>query len=285
MGGSSTGAWEGNGYEDWPEALLARAFETLMVDEPAPQVLCVTLNRPDVANAINVRCARELYEVFAPLEIVRTRFRCVVFTGAGDRAFCAGADLKERQHMTAQEWTLQHEPLERMVRAVLSCPVPVIAAVNGAAFAGGLELLLLSDFAYAATHARFALTEVSLGIMPGAGGTQTLARAVGERRAKELILAAKPFTAQQALAWGVLNQLFEPEHLMDEVMAVATRIAGNAPIAVRQAKHAIHYGLQTDLATGMLFEIEAYQRMVASQDRVEGVQAFNEKRKPRFEGQ
>lgn len=276
--------WIGNGYEDWPQQVLARAFETLVVDEPRPHVLRVTLNRPDASNAFTTLTARELYDVFAPLEIVRTRFRCVVFTGAGDKAFCAGGDLKERKTLTENEWMLQHELMERTVRAIVASPVPIVAAVNGAAYGGGLELALLCDFAYASTTARFALTETSLGIMPGAGGTQTLARAVGERRAKELILAAKPFNAQQALEWGVVNAVHEPEQLMTQTLDIAERIASNAPLAVRQAKHSIHHGLQQDLATGMQFEIEAYQRMVKSRDRVEGVTAFNEKRKPRFEG-
>lgn len=277
-------SWIGNGYEQWPESVLAHRFETLLVDEPAPHVLRVVLNRPDASNAFNTLAGRELHEVFGPLEIVRTRFRCVLLTGSGDKAFCAGGDLKERKGLTEDEWVLQHELLERTFRSIANCPVPVIAAINGAAYGGGLEIALLCDFAYASTTARFALTEVSLGIMPGGGGTQTLARAVGERRAKELILAAKPFTAQQALEWGLVNRLCEPGRLMPEALAIAERIAGNAPISVRQAKHAIHHGLQLDLATGMHFEIEAYQRMVKSRDRVEGVAAFNEKRKPRFEG-
>lgn len=276
--------WIGNGYENWPQHLLATQFETLLVDEPVPRVLRVTINRPDASNAFNTRAARELFEVFHPLEIVRNHFRCVVLTGAGDKAFCAGGDLKERRHLTEDEWVLQHELMERTIRAIATCPVPVIVAVNGAAYGGGLELLLQCDFAYASTTARFALTEVSLGIMPGAGGTQTLARAVGERRAKELILGAVPFSAQEALEWGVINRVFEPTELMPKTLAMAQRIANNAPIAVRQAKHSIHYGLQCDLATGMMFEIEAYQRMVKTRDREEGVLAFNEKRQPRFEG-
>ncbi len=277
-------SWVGNGYADWPDALLARRFETLVVDEPREHVLRVTINRPDASNAFTTVTARELYDVFAPLEIVRTRFRCVVLTGAGDKAFCAGGDLKERKLLSEDEWVLQHELMERTVRAIVASPVPIVAAVNGAAYGGGLELALLCDFAYAATTARFALTETSLGIMPGAGGTQTLARAVGERRAKELILAAKPFSAQQAYDWGVVNALHEPDQLMAQTLDIAERIASNAPLAVRQAKHSIHHGLQQDLATSMHFEIEAYQRMVKSRDRIEGVAAFNEKRKPRFEG-
>lgn len=276
--------WIGNGYEDWPEQVLSRQFETLLVDEPRPHVLRVTLDRPDASNAFTTVTARELYDVFAPLEIVRTRFRCVVFTGTGNKAFCAGGDLKERKTLSENEWVLQHELMERTVRAIVASPVPIVAAVNGAAYGGGLELALLCDFAYASTTARFALTETSLGIMPGAGGTQTLTRAVGERRAKELILAAKPFNAQQAFEWGVVNAVHEPDQLMPQTLDIAERIASNAPLAVRQAKHSIHHGLQQDLATGMQFEIEAYQRMVKSRDRIEGVAAFNEKRKPRFEG-
>ena len=277
-------SWIGNGYGQWPEQLLARSFETLQVDEPRAHVLRVTLHRPEAANAFTTRSALELYDVFAPLEIERKRFRCVILTGAGDKAFCAGGDLKERKQLSEEEWVLQHELMERTVRAIVASPVPIVAAVNGAAYGGGLELALLCDFIYASTSARFALTETSLGIMPGAGGTQTLARAVGERRAKELILAAKPFSAAQALAWGVANEVFAPEELMAQSLDIAQRIAQNAPLAVRQAKHAIHHGLQQDLATGMQFELEAYQRMVKSQDRIEGIAAFNEKRKPQFQG-
>jgi enoyl-CoA hydratase/carnithine racemase len=162
--------------------------------------------------------------------------------------------------------------------------VPVIAAVNGHAYAGGLEKVLACDFAYAVKTARFALTEVTLGIMPGAGGTQLLPRAVGERRAKEIILTGKPFGAEEALAWGIVNRLCEPETLMPEVLATAATIAGNAPLSVRQAKKSIHHGLQMDLKNALLFEIEAYNRLVPTEDRQEGIRAFNEKRKPVFKG-
>ena len=160
----------------------------------------------------------------------------------------------------------------------------MIAAVNGHAFAGGFEIVLQCDFAYASRAARFALTEVSLGIIPGGGGTQMLPRAIGERRAKEIILSARPFSAEEALAWGVVNKLCEPGQVLKETLVVAERIAANAPIAVRSAKHSIHYGMQIDLRSGMMFEIEAYQRTVDTADRKEGVRAFNEKRKPRFTG-
>jgi enoyl-CoA hydratase/carnithine racemase len=156
--------------------------------------------------------------------------------------------------------------------------------VNGAAYGGGCELALCCDFAYAAESARFALTEVTLGIMPGAAGTQNLPRAVGERRAKELILTGRPFSAREAYEWGMLNRVCAPEKLLDEAIETGRRIAENAPISVRQAKHAIHFGMQMDLHSGMMFEIEAYNRMVPTEDRREGVRAFNEKRKPQFKG-
>jgi len=164
------------------------------------------------------------------------------------------------------------------------CPVPVIAAVNGAAFGGGCEFAMAADFIYAAKRARFALTEVSLGIMPGAMGTQNMPRAVGVRRAKEIILTAAPFTAEQALEWGLVNKVCENGSLMDETLETAERIAGNAPISTRQAKRSISIGVEIDLKSGYAFEIEAYNRLVSTEDRMEGIRAFNEKRRPRFKG-
>ena len=144
-------------------------------------------------------------------------------------------------------------------------PVPIIAAVNGAAYAGGMEIALCCDFIYAAEHARFALTEVTLGIMPGAGGTQTLPRAVGARRAKEILLTGKPFTAQQGFEWGMVNRICAADTLLAEALETAAVIAGNAPISTRQIKQSVNYGLNMDLASGMMFEIEAYNRMVPTE--------------------
>jgi enoyl-CoA hydratase/carnithine racemase len=186
--------------------------------------------------------------------------------------------------MDDEAWGRQHRIYERMIRAIVDCPLPIIGAVNGAAFGGGCEIAAATDFLYAADNARFALTETSLGLIPGAGGTQTLARAVGERRAKEIILCAEPFAAAEALQWGLVNALFPQERLLDEALQTAERVAGNAPIAVRQAKQAIHRGLQMSLGDGLAFEIEAYNRTVPTQDRLEGVRAFNERRQPKFRG-
>jgi len=259
-------------------------YPTLLLATPEPHVLLVTLNRPESANAFNTQMARDLLHLFEALALDPGESRCVVLTGAGRKVFCAGGDLKERDGMTDEAWGRQHLVFERMIRAVIDCPLPIVGAINGAAYAGGCEIAAATDFLYAADTARFAQTETTLGIIPGAGGTQTLARAIGERRAKELILSGRPFTAAEALAWGLVNAVFPQDRLLEEALAAAARIAANAPIAVRQAKQAIHRGLQMSLADGLAFEIEAYNRTVPTEDRREGVRAFNEKRKPRFRG-
>ncbi len=263
---------------------MMQDYATLRVEQMQPHILLVTLNRPDFANAMNTQMGRDLHACFDAISAAPAAQRCVVLTGAGPRAFCAGGDLKERNGMTDQQWQDQHLIFERAIRAVIGCPVPIIAAVNGAAFAGGLEIALGCDFIYAAEHARFALTEVTLGIMPGAGGTQTLPRAVGARRAKEIMLTGRPFSVQEAHAWGMVNRVCTAEELMPAALETAAVIAANAPISTRQVKQAVNYGLNMDLASGMMFEVEAYNRMVPTEDRREGIRAFNEKRKPVFRG-
>ena len=258
------------------------SYQTLRTQADGEHVLVVTLNRPDVLNALNTQMGRDQLELWTRLAAEPGEVRCVVLTGTGERAFCAGGDLKERDGMTEAAWRAQHEIFERMFVALMELPLPVIAAVNGHAFGGGLEIALACDFIYATKNARFALSEVSLGIMPGGCGTQNLPRAVGERRAKELILTAQPFTAEQGAQWGLVSRVCD--NVLDEALATARKIATNAPLAVRQAKKSIHYGLQTDLLTGYRFEIEAYNQLVGTEDRREGVRAFNEKRKPKFLG-
>ena len=245
-------------------------------------VLAVTLNRPEVLNAINTQMGRDLLDLWMRLTANAGELRCVVLTGAGERAFCAGGDLKERDGMSSEDWRLQHELFERSFVALLECPVPVLAAVNGHAYGGGCETVLGCDFVYSARHARFALSETKLGIMPGGGGTQTLPRAVGERRAKELIFTARSFSAEEAMRWGLVNRVCESDELLPQALQTAHAVAANAPLSVRQAKKSIHYGLQGDLLNGYRYEIEAYNRLVTTEDRLEGVRAFNEKREPRF---
>jgi enoyl-CoA hydratase/carnithine racemase len=257
-------------------------YQTLAVEPQGEHVLLIKLNRPQVLNALNTQMGNDQHNLWTRLTAEPGALRCAVLTGAGDRAFCAGADLKERDGMTEAVWRAQHEVFERAFMALMELPLPIIAAVNGHAFGGGLEMALCCDFIYAARTARMALSETRLGLMPGGAGTQNLPRAAGERRAKELIFTAEPFDAQQGYEWGIVNRVCD--NALQDALEVAEKIARNAPLAVRQAKKSVHYGMQMDLATGYRFEIEAYNQLVGTEDRKEGVRAFNEKRKPRFQG-
>lgn len=259
-------------------------YETVQATLAAPHVLLVTLNRPDVANALNTQMGCDLLDLWNRLTEDPGEVRAVVLTGSGSKIFCAGGDLKERNGMSKAQWQRQHELFERMVWTLVDLPLPVIAAANGHAYGGGLEIALCCDFIYASQAARFALTEVTLGIMPGAGGTQNLPRAVGDRRAKEILMTGTPFDAQQALAWGVVNQIFEVDQVLPQALETAKKIAGNAPLSIRQVKKSVRYGGQMELRTAYRFEVEAYNHLVDTQDRLEGVRAFNEKRKPVFQG-
>jgi enoyl-CoA hydratase len=263
---------------------MRNEFETVAIERRDNHVLLATLNRPKASNAMNTQMGLDLMELFEGLTTDLEGLRVVILTGSGDKAFCAGGDLKQRNGMTDEAWVSQHLVFERMLRAILACPIPVIAAVNGAAYGGGCEIAAAADFVYASTNASFALTEVTLGIMPGAGGTQNLPRAIGERRAKELILSGLPFSAEEAERWGLVNWVVPPDELLKATFAIADRIAANGPISVRQAKQAISRGLQMSLADGLAFEIEAYNRLIPTADRREGVLAFNEHRKPNFQG-
>jgi len=260
------------------------SYETLLVRKE-DHLLVVTLNRPDSGNALNTAMLTDLVDLFAKLYVDPGCTRCVILTGAGDRIFCAGGDLKERKGMTDEAWRRQHALTEQLMRHIQDCPMPIIAAVNGAAVGGGCELVVAVDFAYASENARFALTEVTLGIIPGAGGTQNLPRACGVRRAKEIVLTGSIFGAADALQWGVVSKVCAPDKLMAEVEAVARRICDNAPIAVQQAKKSLSMATQLDLSSGYRFELEAYYRTIPTKDRLEGVLAFNEKRKPVFRGE
>ena len=264
---------------------MHKHYDTLALEQPGDGLLCVRLNRPDFRNALNTQMGRDLRDLFQNgLNRDAGAVRCVVITGAGGKAFCAGGDLKERDGMSDEAWRAQHVIFEEAIYGVMDCPLPVIAAVNGAAFGGGCEIALACDFAYAATDARFALTEVTLGILPGCGGTQNLPRVAGSPRAKEILMTGRPFTAQQALEWGVINRACDPVSLLDEALETAKTICANAPISVKNIKRAVNGGLQTDLKSGLKLELAAYDAVYVSQDRREGVRAFNEKRKAEFKG-
>ena len=259
-------------------------YEHLKIDFEEIGLALVTLNRPEVMNAFNTRMAHEIADFFSRANEEGSGIRAVVLTGAGNRAFCAGADLKERNNMADAEWAKQHVVFERMFESILECAFPVIAAVNGLAYGGGGELIAACDFAYAARSARFAQREVTLAILPGGGGTQLLPRIMGPKRANELVLTGQPIDAQTALEWGLINRVVDDAVVVAEALETARTICSNGPLAVRQAKKAMRCGLEMDLRTGLIFEREAYYRLIGSDDRREGIAAFNEKRKPSYTG-
>ena len=255
----------------------------LLTRSPDRHVITVILNRPEQHNAMNTAMGEDLLACFDALAR-DPEARAVVFTGAGDKAFCAGGDLKERNGMTDEAWRAQHVIFEQAALRVLRCPMPVIAAVEGFALAGGCELAILSDFIVASETAVFGVPETTLGIFPGIGGTQLLPRILGAPLAKELIFTGRRLKADEAKAVGLINHLVPAGQARAKAAEVAATIAKNGPIAVRQAKKAIAYGSETDLETAMILAIEAYNATVVTEDRLEGVRAFNEKRKPEFKG-
>lgn len=244
-------------------------------------IATVTMSRPQAANALNSQMALELKDIFYSLP---ENTRVVILTGAGERAFCAGADLKERHGMDVEAWQVQHQVFRHAIQSIMECPVPVIAAVNGAAYGGGLEIALTCDFIYASTNARFALPEVTLGIMPGMGGTQNLTRAVGMRRAKEMLFTGKAFDAEQAYAIGMINHIAPPETFRAAVAACAETIAANAPLSVKAAKRSAVKGMHLPIEQALISESDYYISLLKSDDRHEGINAYNEKRKPVFTG-
>jgi methylglutaconyl-CoA hydratase len=211
--------------------------------------------------------------------------RCVVITGAGEKAFCAGADLKERARMDEEEVHAFHEGLRRAFRAIEEGPQVFVAALNGVALGGGLELALACDLRVAADSAQMGLPEVSLGIIPGGGGTQRLPRLVGVARAKDLVLTARRVGAAEALAMGLVARIAPPQRLLAEALAVADEVARNAPISLRQAKRAIDGGLHLSLDDALALENRMYQDCLGTKDRWEALRAFAEKRAPVFTGE
>lgn len=248
------------------------------------QVAILTLDRPEVFNCLNVETLEQLREHVARIAHDR-EIRVVIVTGAGEKAFCAGADLKERRTMTEQ----QVQRFIRLIRDTFTelekLPKPVIAAINGAAFGGGTELALACDLRVMSETAQMGLTETSLGIIPGAGGTQRLPRLIGKGKAKELIFTARRIPAAEALQIGLVNKIVPADQVMEAALALAGEIAANAPIALAQAKFAVDTGLEVDLASGLAIESNAYQITIPTKDRLEGLEAFKEKRKPVYRGE
>lgn len=243
----------------------------------------VTLNRPGAMNAFNYDMLAELGQITESIRI-NPDIRVVIFTGSGDRAFSVGADLKERKTLTDAQVKRNIYKIGEVFTAIDGLPQPTIAMMNGFAFGGGMELALACDFRIAADTALMGLTETGLAIIPGAGGTQRLPRLIGEAKALELILTAKRMTATEAHGYGVVTKVVAAENLVQETADFADSILANGPIALQQAKFAIKHGMNTDLQTGLAIERKAYEITIPTEDRIEALTAFSEKRKPEFKG-
>lgn len=258
--------------------------QAVQVSKAADGIAVLTLNRPEAANALSLQMLYELHEAIYNIKFDR-QVRCVIVTGAGDKAFCAGADLKERAGMDMTQVRQTVALIRGNINDLEQLPQPVIAAVNGAAFGGGTELALACDIRVATETAKFALTETSLGIIPGAGGTQRLPRLIGKGRAKELIFTARRIDAKEALEIGLVEYVTAPGGALAKAVEIAQQIVRNGPIAVSQAKFAIDKGYDVDLQTGLAIEQNAYEVIIPTKDRLEGLQAFKEKRLPLFRGE
>jgi enoyl-CoA hydratase/carnithine racemase len=255
----------------------------LVLVEQRGGVVFVTLNRPEAMNALSRGLVTALAETLQSLRAL-PELRALILMGAGSKAFSAGADLKERRAMTRDQSRQVLGELNALMDQVAAFPVPVIAALNGVALGGGFELALACDLRIAAEGAQMGLVEVRLGIIPGAGGTQRLARVAGAAVAKELILTGRRIGAARARELGLVSQVVAAPELAAAAARLAAEIAEGGPLAVAQAKRAIDGGLLLPLKEGLALEQACYEVVLASEDRQEGLQAFAEKRRPLFKG-
>lgn len=256
-------------------------METLII-EKKQHFMWIRLNRPEAMNALSTQMAKDLVAVFQDTAL-ESDVWVIGLTSTTDKAFCVGADLRERKDMNANQIAAQRILFARISASLRTLPQPVIAGVKGFTLGGGFELALLTDIRIAGENAQFGLPEVRVGLIPGNGGTQSLPRLVGKNRAKEMIFTGKRIDAHEALTLGIVNRLVPTGQVDEEIEHLAAEIMANAPIAVRQAKRAIDLGMEADLQTGMGIESEAYNVNLVTEDRQEGIRAFNEKRPPRWQ--
>ncbi len=246
-------------------------------------LVTLTIQRPEVMNCLSFPTLRRFRTLLAELRDDLT-LRCILITGAGDKAFCAGADLKERKSMPDERVPHFVRNIRALMDDVEAMPQPTVAVINGFAFGGGTELALACDLRIAAEDAKLGLTETALAIIPGAGGTQRLPRLIGKSRAKDLILTARRIEAAEGLSIGLLNRVAPRAELALQARRLAEAIAANGPIAVRAAKDAIDRGAELPIDQGLEHEARCYERVLGTEDRLEALAAFAEKRKPSFRG-
>ncbi|OWU86650.1 crotonase [Oceanicola sp. 22II-s10i] len=261
-------------------------YETLIYDKADNGVVTITLNRPDRMNTLGGTMKPDLYDAFQNQMLNDRDVRCVILTGSGERAFCAGADIKERaaNRPPAAEYYAKQKFTHDLTRLIEEFERPVIVAINGVCLGGGMEIALCGDIRIAADHAKLGLPEVKLGVLPGAGGTQRMPRLIGGPKAKELMFTGRHITAQEALDYGIVNRVVPMADLMATARELADEIAAQPPLSVAFIKQAINKGMQVGIEEGLEYERLAASMIVDSEDRKEGMAAFLEKRKPVFKG-
>jgi enoyl-CoA hydratase len=255
--------------------------ESLIVERPSDDIVVLRINRPQVRNALNLEVRAGLAEKITQYGAEKA-VRCLIVTGS-DAAFAAGADIGEMAEADPVE--VMSRNVQKYWRAIMDCPKPLIAAVEGYALGGGLELALCADIIIAGEGAKLGLPEVKVGILPGAGGTQKLARLVGRHRAMLLIMTGRVFGAAEALGMGVVSDVAPSGQALQRALDVAREIAAMPPISIMQIKEVVNAGLNAPLDTALMLERKAFQLQFATRDQKEGMRAFLEKRKPKFEGQ
>ncbi len=258
--------------------------DSILLTEEQDSIVTLTLNRPEVMNSLNFALLHAIRDQIESLRF-RTDVRVVIITGTGEKAFCSGADLKERASLSPIQVKEYIFTIRNLFTSIEQLNKPVIAAVNGIALGGGTELALAGDIRIASKNASMGLTETCLAIIPGAGGTQRLPRLVGKGKAKELMFTGRRVDAEEALRINLVNQICEAKDLLDECRKMAAMICETGPVAIEQVKYAINYGLETDLHTGLAIESNAYWVTIPTKDRLEGLAAFREKRKPVYKGE
>jgi enoyl-CoA hydratase len=261
---------------------MSDTYSTLLIERHADGYAVVTLNRPEALNALNSQLFRDLAAFLDAVEHDDT-VRCLILTGSGDKAFAAGADIKEMSDQTYADmykvnfFALGHDRITRFRK-------PIIAAVNGFALGGGCELAMLCDFIVASDKAKFGQPEINLGVAPGIGGSQRLTRLVGKSKAMDMVLTARMMDAAEALASGLASRVVPHETLLDETRKIAAKIASQSPLAVMANKEMVNAALETTLTQGVQFERRLFHSLFAFEDQKEGMAAFVEKRKPNFTG-
>ena len=246
-------------------------------------IALITLNREKAANSLNKQLLMELNSVIDQVN-ENSNIYCVIITGKGNKVFSAGADLKERESMNDQEVIEAVKYIGKTINNIENIKVPVIAAINGSAFGGGLEIALACDFRIGSNDISIGLTETSLAIIPGAGGTQRLTRLIGTGRAKQMIYTAERVSSKKAFEYGLLEEIIPSENFLDQVMTYAEKIIENGPLALRLAKQAIDEGIDLNLEDSLKLEHKLYKKTIPTADRKEGLKAFKEKRKPTYKG-